>query len=293
MINWIKKNKTRIIISAIALFFLIPLAINYLFIIGDSYPLICVKWDAGDVLGFYGAILAAIGAIVGVYLSIQQAQKNYREDIKNQVLPYIAITQLKGRTTYNAFADSFSEEKKSSEDNLEPFPAPEYKEGKLSRIYFVIENGKIINYLEMPEKYSKLLLTNGAEWIQIAQGGSALTKTPYISMPIEIENVGKGPALYLRIGFYRADDTPGYLSPIVLKTGQTFYIHIFSALPKEKLSKKYILDFAYQDIYKNKYSQSFPFTVEENACALNLDVEQKEISTLTKQIGFSGRNNIC
>ncbi len=250
MINWIKRNKVWIITSIIVLFVLIPLVINYLFVFGDTYPLICVKWNAGDALGFYGAILAAVGTIAGVYLSIQQAQKSYQEDIKNRILPYIAITQLKGRTTYNAFADTFSGEKKASEDGLGASSAPEYKERKLSGIYFVIEKEKIVNYLEMPEKYSELLLTNGAKWIQTPQGISSLIETPYISMPIEIENVGNGPALYLRMGFYRADDVPRYLPPIVLKTGQTFYIHIFSALPKEELGKKYILDFVYQDINK-------------------------------------------
>lgn len=286
MIDWIQRNRGRILASIVVVFILIPLIINYLFVIGDTYPLICVKWNAGDVLGFYGAVLAAIGAIVGVYLSIQQAQKSYREDIKNQVLPYIAITQLKGRTTYNAFADNFGEDKKDSRDRFGSLPAAEYKEGKLSEIYFVIEKEKIVNYLEMPEKYSKLLLTSGAEWIETAHGVSALTKTPYISMPIEIENVGKGPALYLRIGFYPADDKPGYLSPIVLKTGQTFYIHIFSALSKEELSEKYILDFVYQDVHKNWYSQRFPFEVKENVCTLDLNVEQKEMSMA--QIGLKG-----
>lgn len=279
MIDWIKKNMGQIIIGAVVLLLLIPLAINYLFVIGDTYPLISVKWNAGDVLGFYGAILAATGAIVGVYLSIQQAQKNYREDIKNRVLPYIAITQLKGKTTYNAFFDSLYEEEETSNEGLDSLPAPEYKERKVNGIYFIIEEEKITSYLEMPERYSDLLLKSGTKRVKTAQGVIALKKNPYYTFPMEIENVGKGVALYLLIGFYRADDVPRHIPPIILKPGQTFYIHIFSALLKEKLSEKYTLNFTYQDIYKNKYSQIFPFEVKENFCTLDLNVEQKEIST--------------
>lgn len=276
MLDWLKKYKIQIICGVIVFLLLIPLMINALFVIGDMYPLVRMKWDAGDVLSFYGTILATAGAICGVYFSIQQAQKNYREDIKNQVLPYIAITQLKGKTTYNAFMDSHVKEEKSIGDGLDYLPVPEYEERKLSSIYFIIDQAKIVNYLEMPPKYRQLLLQAGTEWVQAAQGLSLLTRAPYISMPLEIENIGKGPALYLRIGFYRTDDTPRYLPPIILKAGQTFYIHVFSACPKENLSKEYSLDFVYQDIYRHKYSQTFVFSIGEDSCTLDLNVEQRE-----------------
>ncbi|MCC8195664.1 MAG: hypothetical protein LIO49_02450 [Ruminococcus sp.] len=87
--KWLKI--VGIIVIAIVLVFGIPILIN------ESYKENCgyvTMWSAADVLAFYGTILAAVIAGVGVYVSIRASNNNYQEDVRSRVLPFIAVNTL-------------------------------------------------------------------------------------------------------------------------------------------------------------------------------------------------------
>ena len=63
--------------------------INLLFKMSFGISWLEAEWTAGDALTFFGTILAAITGIVGVYISIKKKKKDYQEDFKNRVLPYL------------------------------------------------------------------------------------------------------------------------------------------------------------------------------------------------------------
>ena len=207
-------------------------------------------------------------------MSIQYAQQSYRDDVRNQVLPFFAVTQLKGKSQYNAFLAGFNEVEDSGKNEQPDTTTALYEEFKLSKIYFCLEESGIKNYTELPSKYTDLLEKGGASWVTAAQGCSLLQMHPFISFPMEIENIGNGPAVYVRIGFFKAGETPKYLSPVNLKVGESFYIHVFSAIPIKKTYGKYIFSIQYQDIYKNSYSQEFSFIAEEKGYCLDLGANQ-------------------
>lgn len=265
------------IILFILLFFIIiiPTCINLAFKYNSGIIILQAEWDASDALNFYGGILAAGLGIYGVFLSIQYAQKNYRDDLKNQVLPYLVVTQLRGLSRYNALADGAdikTNAKNGPEENKAADPL--YEEYKLTKVYYIIEPNGIKNYIDLPPRYKPILERAGASWETVANGCYILQKRPYISFPAEIENVGNGTAIYARIGFNKKEDTPKYLPPIQLKPNETFYIHIFSSLPLENVQGQYTLSIIYQDIYLNKYEQNFPFTAEEHGYHMDLNNKQ-------------------
>lgn len=68
-----------------------PIIINEFYRNNSGYMTI---WGAADVLTYYGAIIAASGAAIGVYCSIRYSHKQYREDKRRDVLPYFAINIL-------------------------------------------------------------------------------------------------------------------------------------------------------------------------------------------------------
>lgn len=109
-----------------------------------------------------------------------------------------------------------------------------------------------------------------------------LQRTDFYSMPLEIENVGNGTAVNLRIGFNRVGDrnTYRFVRPMMLKQGQTVYIHIFSTADYDIVRGKYSLKFYYEDIYGNKYSQAFPVEYSKNKD----NQEYQSIDVVGKQI---------
>lgn len=274
MKEWISKHKRKWFISFFVFLFIIPLAINTFFKIKAPCAFFVAEWSAGDALSFYGTMLASVATIIGVYMSIRYAQKSYRDDIRNQVLPFFAVTQLRGKSHYDPFLDGWNVTENPEHENQSDISSAQYEESKLSNIYFCLEESGIKNYTDLPSRYTELLEKGGASWVTAAQGCSLLQKHPFISFPMEVENIGNGPAVYVRIGFFKDGEAPKYLPPVNLKVGESFYIHIFSAIPIEKTYGKYMLSIQYQDIYKNSYSQEFSFIAEEKGYCLDLEATQ-------------------
>lgn len=57
----------------IILVFLIPILINEFYLPNKGYLTV---WNGADVLSFYGAVLAALGGIVGVFLQLNIHKNN-------------------------------------------------------------------------------------------------------------------------------------------------------------------------------------------------------------------------
>ena len=75
MKKWIKKHIRLFIASCIAVFLLllgVPFAINLLFKIPATSEVFRAEWDAGDALGYYGAVLSFIGTVVLGILALYQ-----------------------------------------------------------------------------------------------------------------------------------------------------------------------------------------------------------------------------
>lgn len=97
-----------------------PIIINEFYRNNSGYMTI---WGAADVLTYYGAIIAASGAAIGVYCSIRYSHKQYREDKRRDVLPYFAINIL-GRKCVSPF-DLLEPLEVIGHAAISPLPAPQ------------------------------------------------------------------------------------------------------------------------------------------------------------------------
>ena len=81
------KNREIVLwtIAGFILVFVVPIIINECYKANSGY---LTMWTAADMLSYYGTILAASGAVIGVFLSIQYSQKQYKEDTRHRALPY-------------------------------------------------------------------------------------------------------------------------------------------------------------------------------------------------------------
>lgn len=274
---WIKW--CALVIGALAAIVGVPIIINECYKANSGYMTI---WGAADVLSYYGTIIAAAGAAIGVFVSIKVATKNYKEDVRARVMPFIAVTPFERKAIVNTMALLKEKEEKTKRSaDIDNMHAVQYDEYKLSQIYFVITVHGIDIKKKLDKNQQAVLEHVGNSWVT-KDGVEMLQRTDFYSMPLEIENVGNGTAVNLRIGFNRVCDrnTYRFVRPMMLKQGQTVYIHIFSTADYDIVRGKYSLEFYYEDIYGNKYSQAFPVEYSKNKD----NQEYQSIDVVGKQI---------
>ena len=294
---FLKENMKKIIFFLVFTVIIVPVGIHFLFKWNSGVSWLQAEWTAGEALTFYGTLLAAgIGAF-GVFVSIQYAQKSYKEDARRQVLPYFAVIQLHGKSKYNALQDFFQSfqlgtlEKDKSEENPAPVDSgtresaaevipelttrqvPLYEETVMTRACFVLEENEIKCFSDLSEA-QKTLLAKGGLHLESNAHGWTLEQIPYMSFPMYIENVGNGAAICTRIGFFKKDTKAEYLPPIQINKNGKFYVHVFSEVTPKKLIGEYVFSITYQDIYKHGYKQDFTFDVTQEGYSLSLDCEQ-------------------
>ncbi len=74
MLEWIKKHKVVVGVIMVVIIFVIPFLIHCAFKVYSCDFLSTDKWDAGDILQFYGSMLAFIGTVSLGVLSLHQNQ---------------------------------------------------------------------------------------------------------------------------------------------------------------------------------------------------------------------------
>lgn len=276
MKEWINENWLKILLFAVSFIIIVPLLLNWAYKKTAPIDFLYVKWDLNSELLFYGGILAALITIYGVFYTIQVSQKNNREDTRRKVLPFLALTRIMVKSRYDVFSEIFNDTSNNEPNMVETDVEVKniiYEEYNLSRVYFVIKDGKVSNYTTLPKEYDDLLKRRGQKWEPVV-GGKELHVVPFGSLPLEVENVGNGPAICLRIGFNKTGTEALFLPPVKLKCNQTFYIHIFSIDYGEAKKAEYNLCFNYEDIYGQKYQQNYRFSIEDDGYSIDLADKQ-------------------
>lgn len=88
MIKW-TKNEIILIVCVAILVFTVPTIIHILYSIELKNEFFHSKWECGDILQYSGAIITALVAIEGVYISLKENRKN---NLENKILehrPYL------------------------------------------------------------------------------------------------------------------------------------------------------------------------------------------------------------
>ena len=256
-----KKSWTKWILAAVIALLLIvgvPIIINECYKTNSGYM---TMWGAADVLSYYGAIIAASIGVIGVYFTVYMANRNYREDARNRILPYIAIDVI-NNIQPDPFLEGFGSEDYSSMGN-----APIIEEsinGKANNhLFFVIDGTSKIRASEsFHENEAEKAKRTSVMWIRAAKDGKMyLRESACISMPFLVRNIGNGPAKKLRMAFSCQNRTPFFKTEIILEQNKSFYIHIFSEKGLDEIKGNYVFSVYYEDISGNIYEQLFPVEI--------------------------------
>lgn len=259
---FLAKYKWKLLCAFVLLVIVVPVAINCLFKIKSPYNFFVAEWGAGDVLAFYGAMLASATTIIGVYISIEYAQRNYRVDEANRVRPYFALTHYRARSKANLLV--MPDFNPVDEDADEPLQSS-YEEYKVQRVYVIIKKEEILYMGELPKELKKQVKFSGYERSNSNNGIQIRRRRDYISLPFDAVNVGNGAATNTMIAVYKEGGEFKGINLYTIKQEDAFYFHIYYYNPDAVAGDSYIIELRYNDILGNHYSQKYPLTVIKNA----------------------------
>lgn len=265
-----KKNRPIwLVFAGIVLLLLtvgVPILINELYKKNSGYMTI---WGAADVLSYYGMIIAAFVGVAGVYFTVYTSTKQYREDARNRILPFIAVNAIT-QTQPDPFLQGFKEdccEVHTQEDLLTKLN---------SWLFFSIGKKGIAVLRELPEDDLKMLLGSEVLWKRGAKDEKLYVRdSDSICLPLEIENVGNGIAIRLSVGLNKDSNKPHYETEVSLKQDEKRRIYIFSKDQFDNIKGQYYFSVIYSDIAGNRYKQIFPLefaTNEKNRRIKSIDL---------------------
>ncbi len=238
-----------------------PFLINECYKKGTGY---ITLWDADDMLAYYGTVIAAIVGVLGVYLTVCVSNKNYRDDARNRILPYIAINVMNIRQP-DLFLQGLGEEDYAMMGN-DPIIEQSLEGKAWNHLYFVIDGkGKIRVAEQLSDDESEKLKETAVTWIRAKDGKMYIRDADVVSMPFVMDNIGNGAAKNLRMSFSYLNSKQFFKTEIILKPNERFYVHIFSEKEFKTIEGDYVFSVYYEDISGNEYEQLFPVEiVEEN-----------------------------
>lgn len=253
--------------------------INVLFKIKAPFELFKAEWTAGEALGLFAAISAALIAIYGISLTMRQSDHVFNEEVRNSMLPFLNIDFLRRK---NSSAWNYLLDDNKGESNIDKT----YREEKLDCMYFILDE-KGIDTKGSLNKHQQEIIENGGSYAAPLEGGGRGIIHAYsVYIPLSVENVGKGAAINVRVGFNKSntpDDQKRYITPVSLRIGDHIKVGIFGEGIKEesKLFGKYSLEFIYYDIYGNQYEQCYDvdlyYNNDKNCATLGINTNQEQI----------------
>ena len=262
MRKYLSKYKWQIILAFTVFIVIIPAVINWFFKLESPCNFFVAEWGAGDVLAFYGAMLASVTTIFGVYISIEYAQRNYQMDEANRVKPYLSLTHYKSESKTNWGLGIPAEA--TDADGVEQ-PQSYYTEYKLDKVYIVIDQAEIRFQDKLSDNQQQRIKSGGFEWYDHGGGCRSLQSHPFVSMPFDVENVGSGAAINTMIAFYKKGEERRGASLYPIKQGDSFYFHVFCDDADSVVDNEYVIELLYGDIIGNYYSQKYPVQFKRDA----------------------------
>lgn len=259
-----------IAVIALALIVGVPIIINECYKTNSGYMTI---WGAADALAYYGAIIASVGAAVGIYVSIKYSHKQYRVDKRRGVLPYFAVNIL-GRKCIDPFdLGWYADENGIGENETPEKEALTYREFLYDKCFFILTSKKIECVRELSKEQDDarkvgITVENHGELGYILENDKR-----YI--PIKAINVGNGCAINTTITINSIDKHMDVTSiPVSVPVGNEIYTGLLFYID-EGLSGKYDYIIQYYDIYGNRYEhhKTIVLQVDRNTCSIQITQE--------------------
>lgn len=211
-------------------------------------------WSAGDALGYYGVIVAAIVTIHGLRLTFEDNREEIKEQSRLDKLPVLAVTTLNktARIPWLNMGEPVRAETRAVQNDEEKYY---YKEKRLENLFFVIDKDQISVTSALDRKQQDLVIHEGFTYATPANGLRISQSAQIIYIPLDVDNVGNGAALNLRIGLnnVQTDDTEKkFITSVNMAADDSIYIGIYLDEPNDG---NYELGFYYDDVFGNHYKQ--------------------------------------
>ena len=142
----------------------------------------------------------------------------------------------------------------------------------------------------MTKEQQELIFNNGRISKKQDNGGIIDYVKQYIYIPLNIENIGNGPAVSLSVHLqHLGSDTNIGKSVLTasIKSGDSIKVGIYceSFNKINSTYKEYKLDVTYQDIYKSKYNQSINIKLEWNdKNSVSATASTTQVQTLIRNV---------
>lgn len=256
----------------------VPLCINWLYEQPAPAQFFSVKWEAKDALAFYGTILASVVTIIGVFISIKQAQKTYHNDEINKVKPFFALSYYIKHYRYSPFEDVFQKDiTKLDKTKNEDY----YEEVRIQKVYIVIEESGI-RFMDGLSKQQQACLEHlGYEWNSSDNKAWMLSRRCLLSLPFDAENIGNGAAIDTRIAFNKRGDAKHSARLYTVKKDSSFYFQIYCEDANILVNSDYEIVLKYSDTIGNSYVQKYPVSFKKE--------EKENQSRIIVTIDFTGK----
>lgn len=233
----------------------VPLCINWLYELPAPVRFFSVKWEAKDALAFYGTILASAVTIIGVFLSIKQAQATYHNDEINKVKPYFALSYYNIHCHYSPFEYAFRKDAtKSDEENGEDY----YEEVRTQKVYIIIEESGIRFMDGLSKEQRERLEHLGCEWKSSGNKAWTLCRRQLLTLPFDAENIGNGAAVDTRIAFNKQGNIQRSAVLYTIRKDSSFYFQIYCENTDILANSNYEIVLKYSDTIGNSYVQKYP-----------------------------------
>lgn len=263
----IKGNKGSGVYIAVfisALFFCIvgPIIINILFKCKWGCKLLEAEWGADAALNYYGTILAATIAIVGVYISLRSSREQQKRDYIQSIKPYISLTAMKPFFNYN-FNDLLNTKSYISGYSVN---RNDFGERDPFEVFFTINSRDNIKISKEPDEEQE-------EWLRTPNltqtGNKKELNVKLRNIQLDLKNLGKGAAIFLSFGVRNEKAKNDNISEWRnLFVGERIEVHIFYKQKNiTQIVGEYSLKISYQDICCHPYEQCAKLIIDENSDA--------------------------
>ena len=271
-----KHRKSKITLWSLASLVLIigvPIIINEIYKLDRGYITI---WGAPEVLSYYGTILAAVGGILGVFFTVKYSQRQYREDARQQIMPFISTDFSLDRSCFRSFEQRI---------NVDPGTH------NAGHDHFVIRYGvkKGVQYpYYLSKEESDLLQHNGNYQIEDKETGAIIStyKIVYF-VPCILKNVGAGVALKTTFGLYKLVngeytepvDNRVTSKPLILDKGEQIFVGMFFDLDDPAALGTYKFDIMYSDMNYTRYRRSITIEFKQNPTTKVIEYQKTDTAT--------------
>lgn len=242
-----------------------PIVIQVLYPVDQGKPLLVTPWSAGEMLSYCGTFGAAVIAILSVYWSLRADRQAQERLIREEAAPFFAVIFLEQINKKWSLAEALSNASgvQNAQENIRGDATTpcrvEYDEVDARELYVLLDE-EVSYKTKLTEEQLERVRSLDLK-VATAPGAYAFVVNPVIYIPLYLKNVGKGPAIAVRIGINSKNSSWSGVKYWTLMPDDYFYLGIYADTARKTAFGEYELRLVYFDHLGYQYIQRFELNV--------------------------------